>query len=90
MVISPADIYAEVRSLTTAVQALVATDKAEANERADVKAKVASLAETKADKTEVSKIEARLSAVEKRLLFATGFAAAIGASAGSYLPTLIK
>lgn len=77
VVISPADIYAEVRSLTTAVQALVATDKAEANDRAAMAARVEHL-------------DTRLSAVERKLWMVTGAAASVGGLLGAWLPTVLN
>ena len=77
VVISPADIYAEVRSLTKAVTDLVATDKAEANDRADLRAKV-------------TQLDARLSAVERKLWMVTGAAAAVGGSLGAWVPTILN
>ena len=77
VVISPADIYAEVRSLTKAVTDLVATDKAEANDRADLRAKV-------------TQLDTRLSAVERKLWMVTGAAAAAGGGLGAWLPSLLN
>ena len=77
VVISPADIYAEVRSLTKAVTELVGSDKAEAAERATLRAKV-------------EQIDTRLTAVERKLWMVTGAAAAVGGGMGAWLPSLLN
>jgi len=77
IIITPTEVYNEVKALTIAVRELVASDKSEADERAALKNKV-------------DQLDTRLTAVERKLLLATGFAAACGAGAGSWLSTLLK
>lgn len=76
IIITPAEVYAKVTALTDAVTELVATDKAEAKERAELKAKVEG-------------IETRLTAVERKIWMVTGAAATAGGLLGSWLPTAL-
>lgn len=76
IVITPTEVYNEVKALTIAVRELVASDKAEADDRTALRQRV-------------DQIDNRLTAVERKLLLATGFAAACGAGAGSWLSTLL-
>jgi hypothetical protein len=76
IIITPAEVYAKVTSLTDAVTELVAADKAEERHRAAIQVKV-------------ERLEERMTAVERKLLLATGAAAAIGGGLGSWLPGLL-
>lgn len=76
IVITPAEVYAKVTSLTDAVRDLIASDKAEEHARAELRLKV-------------EQLDTRLTAVEKKMLLFTGAAAAAGAGIGTWLPRLL-
>lgn len=76
IVITPTEVYNEVKSLTEAVRDLIASDKADEKARAELRVRV-------------DQIDARLSTVEKKLLLFTGAAAAVGAGVGTWLPGLL-
>lgn len=75
IIITPAEVYAKVTSLTDVVTELVAADKADERRQAELAVKV-------------ERLEERMTAVERKLLLATGFAAAIGGGIGSWVPRL--
>lgn len=78
IVITPTEMYNEVRDLTGAVRELVATDKADAKERAALTVKVEA-------------IDVRLTALEKKVWFVAGICAAVGGTVGSALaPVLVR
>jgi len=76
IIITPTEVYNEVKSLTEAVRELVAADHADQASRAELKLRV-------------DQIDTRLSAVEKKMLLFTGFAAAAGAGVGTWLPRVL-
>ena len=76
IIITPAEVYNEVKSLTEVVRALVAQDAAETQRAKDRDARL-------------DKLDSRLTAVERKLLLATGAAAAAGAGVGTWLPRLL-
>jgi hypothetical protein len=76
IVITPTEVYNEVKTLTEVVRKMVAQDEAEVDARRDLKAKVDSL-------------DARLTAVERKMLLFTGAAAAAGAGIGTWLPRVL-
>jgi hypothetical protein len=76
IVITPADMYGEVKALTIAVRDLIASDKAESSERAELKA-------------EVRRLRVEVDAINKKLWMMTGAAAAVGGGLGSWLPTML-
>jgi hypothetical protein len=76
IIITPTEVYNEVKSLTEAVRQLVAQDAAEVESRRELKARVDSL-------------DTRLTAVERKMLLFTGAAAAAGAGIGTWLPRVL-
>lgn len=92
IVITPQQVYDKVNLLTDAVTSLVAQDTADKRERLEDRARldrVEAKMATKADKTAVEKLEARVTAIEKKLWTIAGAAAALGGGLGSWLPTLL-
>jgi hypothetical protein len=75
IIITPAEVYAKVTGLTDVVTELVATDRADERQRAELKVKV-------------ERLEDRLGAIERKIWIAAGAAAALGGTLGSWLPTL--
>jgi len=94
VIITPAQVYDKVNSLTEAVTELLARDKADQDRQADLK-EAALRRETEAarresdQKAEIEAIKLRLGAVERKVYVAAGFAAAIGAGIGGYLPSVL-
>jgi hypothetical protein len=76
IIITPTEVYNEVKSLTEAVRLLVAQDAAEVESRRELKARV-------------DLLDTRLTAVERKMLLFTGAAAAAGAGIGSWLPRVL-
>ena len=76
IVITPTEVYNEVKSLTEAVRKMVAQDEAEIESRRELKLRVDGL-------------DTRLSAVERKMLLFTGAAAAAGAGIGTWLPRVL-
>lgn len=76
VIITPAEVYAEVKSLTDAVRDLIASDKADGVERTKLELRV-------------DKLDTRLTAVERKMLLFTGAAAAAGAGIGTWLPRVL-
>jgi hypothetical protein len=76
IIITPTEVYNEVKSLTEAVRQLVAQDAAEVESRRELKARV-------------DLLDTRLTAVERKMLLFTGAAAAVGAGVGTWLPGLL-
>lgn len=72
VVITPAEVYNEVRDLTREVRDLVTADKAEQRERAKLEARVDNL-------------DTRVTALERKVWFVAGICAAVGGTAGSAL-----
>jgi len=77
VVITPAEIFTEVRTLTVEVRDLITADKAEQRDRAKLETRVESL-------------DTRLTAVERRIWLITGAAATAGGAIGSALLPLLK
>lgn len=77
IVITPSEVYADVKALTDQVTKLLARDEAEREDR-------------DRDRTRLDKIEIRLSKVEQKIWLASGFCAAIGSGAGATLVSLIR
>lgn len=73
IVITPTEVYNEVKALTDVVRQMVANDTAEVESRRELKAKV-------------DQLDQRLTAVERKMLLFTGAAAAAGAGVGTWLP----
>jgi hypothetical protein len=76
IVITPTEVYNEVKSLTEAVRRMVAQDEAEVESRRELKARV-------------DLLDSRLTAVERKMLLFTGAAAAAGAGVGTWLPRVL-
>ncbi len=76
IIITPTEVYNEVKSLTDAVRDLISADAQDAQVRAELRLRV-------------DAIDNRLSAVEKKMLLLTGFAAAAGAGAGTWLSRIM-
>ena len=76
IIITPTEVYNEVKSLTEAVRQLVAQDAAEVESRRELKARV-------------DLLDTRLTAVERKMLLFTGAAAAAGAGIGTWLPRVL-
>lgn len=76
IIITPTEVYNEVKSLTEAVRKMVAQDEAEIESRRELKLRVDGL-------------DTRLSAVERKMLIFTGAAAALGAGVGTWLPRVL-
>jgi hypothetical protein len=76
IIITPTEVYNEVKSLTDVVRQLVAQDAAEVERNRNLTARV-------------DQLDTRLSAVEKKMLLFTGFAAAAGAGVGTWLPRVL-
>ena len=76
IIITPTEVYNEVKSLTEAVRQMVANDVAEVESRRDLKARV-------------DMLDNRLTAVERKMLLFTGAAAALGAGVGTWLPRVL-
>jgi hypothetical protein len=87
VIITPAQVYDKVNALTDAVTELLARDKAdqETARRRDTEDR-----ERESDrKAQVKAIELRLTAVERKVYVASGFAAAIGGVLGGWLPSVL-
>lgn len=78
VVITPAQVYAEVVRLTEAVNKLVVKDESD-----PLPARVDAL------EAEVRGLGGRLTSVERKLYLAAGAAAALGGLAGNYLPGVL-
>lgn len=76
IIITPAEVYNEVKSLTDAVRSLIASDAADVLARNTLQ-------------EHVDKLDTRLSAVERKMLLFTGAAAALGAGVGTWLPRVL-
>lgn len=76
IIITPTEVYNEVKSLTDAVRDLIASDKADQVDRTKLELRV-------------DKLDSRLSAVERKMLLFTGAAAAAGAGIGTWLPKVL-
>lgn len=76
IIITPTEVYNEVKSLTEVVRQMVANDVAEVESRRELKARV-------------EELDTRLSAVERKMLLFTGAAAAAGAGIGTWLPRVL-
>lgn len=76
IIITPTEVYNEVKSLTEAVRQMVANDVAEIESRRELKQRV-------------DLLDSRLSAVERKMLLFTGAAAAAGAGIGTWLPRVL-
>ena len=76
IIITPTEVYNEVKSLTDAVRDLIASDKADGVERTKLEMRV-------------DKLDTRLTAVERKMLLFTGAAAAAGAGIGTWLPRVL-
>ena len=76
IIITPTEVYNEVKSLTDAVRDLISADKQDVQVRAELRLRV-------------DAIDSRLSAVEKKMLLFTGAAAAAGAGIGTWLPRVL-
>jgi hypothetical protein len=87
IVITPTEVYNEVKALTDVVRQMVANDAAEIDSRRDLKSRVETLKiETDA---RLDKFDTRLTAVERKMLMFTGAAAAAGAGIGTWLPRVL-
>lgn len=75
IIITPAEVYADVKSLTDQVRTLLARDEAEREDR-------------DRDRSRLDAVESRLSKVEQKVWLASGACAAVGAVAGVIAPTL--
>ena len=94
VIITPAQVYDKVNSLTEAVTELLARDKADEKRQADQKEaqlrREAEAARRESDqKAEIEAIKIRLTAVERKVYIAAGFAAALGGILGGYLPSVL-
>ena len=76
IIITPTEVYNEVKSLTDVVRQMVAQDAAELESRRELK-------------TRVDALDTRLTAVERKMLLFTGAAAAAGAGIGTWLPRVL-
>ena len=76
IIITPTEVYNEVKSLTDAVRDLIASDKADLDQRTKLEMRV-------------DKLDSRLTAVERKMLLFTGAAAAAGAGIGTWLPRVL-
>ena len=76
IIITPTEVYNEVKALTDAVRDLIASDKADEQQRADLRLRV-------------DQLDTRLTAVERKMLLFTGAAAAAGAGIGTWLPRVL-
>lgn len=72
VIITPAQVYTEVRLLTEQVRTLIARDTADAAERAETRARLDAL-------------EARVRSVEQKVWVASGAAAAVGSAAATFI-----
>lgn len=77
VIITPGEIYGEVKELTREVRDLITADKAESRERAKLEAKVDTL-------------DTRVSAIERKLWILTGAAATAGGAIGSTIVPLLQ
>lgn len=85
VVITPAEVYTEVVTLTKAVTKLLATDEADARERARVVAELADHGR------EIEALKAEIGSVKQKLWFVAGLASAGGAGLGSIVaPYLVR
>lgn len=69
IIITPAQVYAEVRSLTEAVRTLITHEETDRQERLRIE-------------TEVTQLDLRVDALERKLWMASGFCAAAGSLMG--------
>lgn len=77
IIITPSEVYAEVKALTEVVRQLVARDEAEKADRDRLALEVADLAK-------------RLNWVEQKIWIASGFCAAAGSGIGAVVVSLIN
>lgn len=94
VIITPTEIYAKVNTLTDVVTQLLARDEADQARQADLKEaalrREAEAARREADqKAELEAVKIRLTAVERKVYIAAGFAAALGGVLGGYLPAVL-
>ena len=94
VVITPTEIYAKVNTLTDVVTQLLARDEADQLRQADLKEaalrRETEVARREADmKAEMEAVKLRLTAVERKVYVAAGFAAALGGVLGGYLPSVL-
>lgn len=94
VIITPAQVYDKVNTLTELVTQLLARDEADLIRQADLKdaalRRESEYARRESDqKAEVEAIKIRLGAVERKVYIASGFAAALGGVLGGYLPTVL-
>jgi len=76
IIITPAEVYTKVTSLTDVVTKMVAQDEAAQGHAKRLEDKVDGL-------------DKRVSAIEKKIWIVTGFAAAAGGLVGNWLPTAL-
>lgn len=76
IVITPTEVYHEVRSLTEVVRELVTQDKADRERDLETR-------------KEVDALKVRVSSLEQKVWIAAGAAAAAGAGLSTWLPTAI-
>ncbi|WP_157514998.1 hypothetical protein [Nocardioides sp. J54] len=76
VIIPPAQVYEKVVTLTEVVTKLVAADEAEANDRAELRARVGEL-------------EKDVSAIKQKLWFVAGICSAAGGGLGSALASAL-
>ena len=76
IIITPTEVYNEVKALTDVVRQLVAQDAAEVEKSRNLTARV-------------DQLDTRLTAVERKMLLFTGAAAAAGAGIGTWLPRVL-
>jgi len=76
IIITPVEVYAEVRTLTEIVRELVGNDKAEVRDRAALKA-------------EVDRLRTDVDGIQRKIWFASGVAAAAGGGIGSAIASTL-
>jgi hypothetical protein len=94
VIITPTEIYAKVNTLTELVTQVLARDEAATVRQADQKEQAlrreTESARREADmKAEMEAVKLRVSAVERKVYIAAGFAAALGGVLGGYLPSVL-
>lgn len=87
VIITPAQVYDKVNKLTEAVTEMLARDQAD-----EVAARRREAEDNRREsdrKAEIKALEVRVTAVERKVYIAAGFAAALGGVLGGYLPAVL-
>jgi hypothetical protein len=77
VIIPPSQVYEKVTTLTDVVTKLVIQNEQASKERND-------------DRADIKALETRVTALEKKIWIASGFAAGVGGIVGNFVPTFLR